>query len=175
MFKVPDIPRKIRKVQANAQENASLTPSNQQNDDTRLIASNIEPSPEMQALFSTFIENNTSKMTNCIRTLTSEMLHDFWHSIQPMDQVQHLQNQLITMQTDYARQIDELKRENNTLKQKLNAVNAKYDTQLIKVRESMQENAELKEKLNETKLKMAATAVDLKRTTWRWVAFIFLF
>lgn len=182
MFKVPQVPRKVRKVQTN-DESTSATPSNQQisngngngnengtqsNDHTYSTPSKqTEHSPEMKALFNTFVENNTTKVTDYIRTLTNGMLHDFWDAIQPMQQMQQLQNQLITMRSDYARQIDELKRENNTLKQKLSTANAKHDSQMARAREAMQQNAELQESLNETKLKMVATNMDLKKTLIR--------
>lgn len=172
IFKVPDIPRKIRKVQTNAPPNEQISDDQnasqaKPNVDTHANASKTVHSPEIKALLNTIIENNTNKVTDFFQTLTEGMLHEFYDGVQPVQQWQHLQDQLITMQSDYTRQIDELKRENKALQHKLNTANEKYDIQLIKGRESMQKNAELKEILNETKLKMAATTMDLKKTILR--------
>lgn len=170
MFKVPEIPRKIRKVTSTdtrempSNEIVDALPPNQNPPETNCPP----PQKELNALFDTFIEKNTTKLTDCVRTIVNGMFHEFWDAAQPMQsQLQSLKTQLSTMQAEHTREIDELKRQKNSLKQKLNTLTGKYDAQSVKLREAMQKNAELDGIHTEAKLKMAAVTMELKKTIER--------
>lgn len=82
------------------------------------------------------------------------MLHEFWNTAEPTQQLQDLQSRLAAMQADHERQIQMLRRENNALKHELSVESGKNDT----------ESAKMNDMLGELKLKMAAQSMELKRS-----------
>lgn len=218
VFKVPEIPRKMRKLQktatpkidpaiiANAEvinkmvspekTNKSPPPTQRSTARNRPAAADIVSPPkrlntktddqnenivkagqdapfdalktvpltEMGALLNAVVEKNTRKVTDYVRTSLEGMLHEFWDTTKPTQQLQKLQDQMAAMRSTYGGQIDVLQNKNNTLKQDLDTMNSKYDVQLVKVRETLRENEDLNERLSATKSKMAVLTVDLKKS-----------
>lgn len=160
VFKVPEIPQKIRKV--------ATTGAKESNSTLEIpppMASNSSPPQnEFDVSFGTIIADNNAKMADGIRSVMDGMLHEFWCAAQPwQSQLQALKSQLSTMQTEHTRQMDELRREKNSLNQKLNTLTGKFDVQSLKMRETMQMNVELMGSQREAKLKMTALTMDLKK------------
>lgn len=134
------------------------------NHDTPFSATKIVPLTGLGVLFNAVIENNTHKVTDYVRTSLTDVLHEFWDTTKPTQQLQKLQDQLATMRSTCGGQLDVLQNENKALKRNLNVMNGKYDVQLVKVRETMRDNAELTEILCATKSKMAVLTEDLKKS-----------
>lgn len=120
---------------------------------TEANSSESVQSTEMQTLFNTVIENNAGKMIDSMRVLMDGMLHDFWNTIEPAQQVKNLQNRLSTMQTDYERQINIFRRDNVALREELAAINGEKHTK----------SANMDHTLNALKLKMAAQSIELQK------------
>lgn len=171
LFKIPTIPTKVRKTQTNSSPHidpsivANVYRTPQQSAGTPSTSSSSDSTPiDIQALFNASVEKSTDKMTGMIRTVVNEMLHEFWDATKPAQQLQQLENKLITMRSDYERELNVLQHQNETLKLDLKSLNGKCDTQSVKIREMTDDNSNMNANLNAAKLKMVAISMDLKRS-----------
>lgn len=134
------------------------------NYETQSTTSKLTHPTEVEAIFKKIIAKNTNKVTDCIRTSLEGMLHEILIAAESTNQLQNLKNQFATMQSQYEGRIDELKRENDVLKEQVIDLNGKLDGQSVTLCGTMRRNVELNDQLSETKLKMTVLSMELRKS-----------
>lgn len=162
--KSPSLPNSSSGPAWNAIPAVSTNPAESHNEISSSSGSKDVHAAEMQTLLNTVIDNNTGKMNDSIRTLMDRMLHEVWNAYEPAQQLQDIQSRLVTMRTDYEREIYVLKHGNIALKEELKTLHAKCDTQSAQIDRMARENFDLNDILTSSKLKMAAQMMDLNKS-----------
>lgn len=111
----------------------------------------IDHAPEMVALYNAMIEQNTRKVTECIRSSLETTMVDFMGAVNPTQQIQSLQDQLSQQRLNNELTVLNLQNKNIDLELELEQLKNKHDILISKNNQIIKQNNELIENLSSLK------------------------
>lgn len=120
-------------------------------------------SPEMLALCNAMIEQNTRKVSECIRLSLESSLVSFMDAANPARQIKILQDQLTKQRIENDAMVTILQGQNTDLSAQLEALKGKHEFLINKNNQWIQQNRDFIQQLTELKTENEKLIDDLKR------------
>lgn len=179
VFKVPEIPRKSRKLSistdfvefdgvAEPDEPVANGPhqiGGKEQHVNQIRSDNGPISTEISALCQTFMAENMPSWAKCIQSSLEGTLHKFYRTTSNPQQFEELQQQVATMRSTYDKRVEELKQENDNLKQEVNRLTNQVSAQSSGAQAMVCENGKLKEMLGASKASVTTLSSKLNASS----------